>query len=307
MLRISFQTLRAHRGTLAGAFVAIWLAVTLAYATGLLMDGALSAPGPGRFAAADAVVRADPSIATADGESEDVVPAPRLDAALRASASPGGRRRRLVPGRRVDAAGAAGSAATAARPRLGERRAHAVRAASPAARRPAPTRSSSTRGSRVGAARARRDPGGRGDLPRHAAASAALTRRDRPTLFFAPASHAIAVTAAPGVTPDEVNAIARDRRAVARGAAAAARRAAGRRAPRSRCSTATTRADADAGDPRAADRAALVAIFGDDGRDRRRRRAVRRRRHVLARDRPAARARSRCCARSAPRRIRCGG
>ena len=49
MLRISFQTLRARRATLAGAFVAIWLAVTLAYATGLLMDAALSPPGPGRF------------------------------------------------------------------------------------------------------------------------------------------------------------------------------------------------------------------------------------------------------------------
>ena len=46
MLRISLQTLRARRGTLAGAFVAIWLhAVTLACATGLLMAGALGAPG----------------------------------------------------------------------------------------------------------------------------------------------------------------------------------------------------------------------------------------------------------------------
>ena len=45
MLRISLQTLRARRATLAGAFVAIWLAVTLAYATGLLMAGALGAAG----------------------------------------------------------------------------------------------------------------------------------------------------------------------------------------------------------------------------------------------------------------------
>jgi putative ABC transport system permease protein len=82
VLRISFQTLRANRRTLMGAFVALWLAVTLAYGTGLLMDGSLSAPGPGRFAAADFVVRADPSIATADGESEDVIPGPLLDAAL---------------------------------------------------------------------------------------------------------------------------------------------------------------------------------------------------------------------------------
>ena len=65
MLRISLQTLRANRGTLAGAFIAIWLAVTLAYGAGQLMAGALGAPGPGRFAAVDAVVQADPTIATA--------------------------------------------------------------------------------------------------------------------------------------------------------------------------------------------------------------------------------------------------
>jgi len=74
MLLISLQTLRARRGTLAGAFIAIWLAVTLAYGTGLLMDGSLSAPGPGRFAAAEAVVRAKPA--------DPTMPAQRLDAAL---------------------------------------------------------------------------------------------------------------------------------------------------------------------------------------------------------------------------------
>ena len=82
MLRISLQTLRANRGTLAGAFVALWLAVTLAFAAGQLLAGALSAPGPGRFAAADAVVQADPSIAIDADESVDVAPAPLLDAAL---------------------------------------------------------------------------------------------------------------------------------------------------------------------------------------------------------------------------------
>ena len=84
MLRISLQTLRSRRGTLAGAFVAIWLAVTLAYATGTLMAGALSAPGPGRLAAVDAVVRADPTVTIGrgdDAEAVDVVPAPRLPAA----------------------------------------------------------------------------------------------------------------------------------------------------------------------------------------------------------------------------------
>ena len=91
MLRIAWQTIRARRASLAGAFVAIWLAVTLATATGMLMAGALQAPGAGRFAAADAVVRADPSIRLAPDESADVIPAPPLDAAIadRAERIPG--------------------------------------------------------------------------------------------------------------------------------------------------------------------------------------------------------------------------
>ena len=94
MLRISLQTLRARRGTLAGAFVAIWLAVTLASATGLLMAGALGPPGAGRLAATDAVVRADPTVTIGHGEDAegvDVIPAPRLRAELveRATAVPG--------------------------------------------------------------------------------------------------------------------------------------------------------------------------------------------------------------------------
>jgi putative ABC transport system permease protein len=86
MLRISLQTLRARRATLTGAFVAIFLAVTLAYATGLLMAGALGPPGAGRFAAADAVVRADPTVTIGHGEDAedlDAIPGPRLpDAAV---------------------------------------------------------------------------------------------------------------------------------------------------------------------------------------------------------------------------------
>src|SRR4051812_29347953 len=94
MLRISLQTLRARRATLAGAFVAIWLAVTLACATGLLMAGALGAPGAGRLSAADAVVRADPPVTIGRGEDAedlDAAPAPRLPAATveRAAAVPG--------------------------------------------------------------------------------------------------------------------------------------------------------------------------------------------------------------------------
>ena len=105
MLRISWQTLRARRGSLAGAFVAIFLAVMLAYGTGLLMAGALSAPGPGRLAAADAVVRADPTVTVGHGDAAervDVIPAPRLPAGTVAQRGEGARRdgchrRRLVP------------------------------------------------------------------------------------------------------------------------------------------------------------------------------------------------------------------
>src|SRR5215218_5720899 len=92
MLRISWQTLRARRTTLAGAFVAIWLAVTLAYAAGLLMTGALSPPGPGRYAAADAVVRADPTVQLGgDLGGVDAIPGPPLPAGLvqRVAAVPG--------------------------------------------------------------------------------------------------------------------------------------------------------------------------------------------------------------------------
>src|SRR3954453_2243198 len=94
MLRISLQTLRARRGTLAGAFVAIWLPVTLASATGLLMAGALGPPGSGRLAATDAIVRAGPGLTIGhgdDGENLDVLPGPRPPAATveRVAAVPG--------------------------------------------------------------------------------------------------------------------------------------------------------------------------------------------------------------------------
>src|SRR3982751_3869536 len=132
MLRISLQTLRARRGSLAGAFVAIFLAVMLAYGTGLLMAGALSAPGPGRLAAADAVVRADPSVTvgSSDPEQVDVTPAPRLPAQAVARAAPaaggagprhrGGRHRKA--GRHAGRAGRAGPRRARPRPRCRRRR-----------------------------------------------------------------------------------------------------------------------------------------------------------------------------------------
>src|SRR3954464_5763796 len=94
MLRISLQTLRARRGSLAGAFVAIWLAVTLACATGLLMAGALGAPGAGRLSAANSSLRADPTVTSVrgkDAEDLDAPLGPRLPAATveRAADVPG--------------------------------------------------------------------------------------------------------------------------------------------------------------------------------------------------------------------------
>src|SRR3954467_11464075 len=94
MLRISLQTLRARRATLAGAFVAIWLAVTLACATGLLMAAALGPPGAGRLAGTDAVVRAEATGTIGRGEDAegiDVVPSPRVASTMvdRVAAVPG--------------------------------------------------------------------------------------------------------------------------------------------------------------------------------------------------------------------------
>src|SRR3954463_3316934 len=132
MLRIACQTLRARRTTLAGAFVAIFLAVTFASATGLLMPGALTAPGGGRYAAADAVVRADPSVELGhDLGAVDVVPGPRLDAA------PVGRpRARRGAGRPPRRGGRRGGAGFRRRP-LPRRRGRRGRRARP---RPAPRR-----------------------------------------------------------------------------------------------------------------------------------------------------------------------
>src|SRR4051794_39870123 len=94
MLLISWQTLRTRRASLAGAFVAIWLAVTLAYATAQLLAGALGGFGPGRFAAASHVLSANATVTYghgADAERVPVLPGPRLPAAAvaRAAAVPG--------------------------------------------------------------------------------------------------------------------------------------------------------------------------------------------------------------------------
>jgi putative ABC transport system permease protein len=268
VFRISLQTLRARRATLAGAFVAILLAVTLACATGLLMAAALGAPGSGRMAAVDAVVRADPTITIGhgdDAEQMDVVPGPRLPAALvaRVAAVPGVARAVgdiAFPvgatdrdGRPLTAAGAdrlyahgwdsaqltpyhvaAGRAPAApgdvvAERRLGVRVGDVLRVATPAGE-------GRYRVSGLADARGAGDP-------------------SQAAIFFQPAEaarlsgtagrvNAIGVVARHGVSPAEL----RDRIRPAAGGAEVL-------AP-------DHAADADAGDPSAADRVELIAIFG---------------------------------------------
>src|SRR4051812_44910160 len=91
MLRIGLQTLRTRRGSLAGAFVTIVLAVSFAFASGRLMSGALQDPGAGRLAHADLVVRTDPAVHLGADLTEDVIPPPPLgeDMVRRAAAVPG--------------------------------------------------------------------------------------------------------------------------------------------------------------------------------------------------------------------------
>jgi putative ABC transport system permease protein len=88
------STLRTRRAAFTGAFIAIALAVTLVYAMGQVMTAALTSPGPGRFATADAVVTKHASVQFGSGEDAEhvpVAPAPRLSAAdvARIAALPG--------------------------------------------------------------------------------------------------------------------------------------------------------------------------------------------------------------------------
>ena len=301
MLRISFQTLRARRGTLAGAFVAIWLAVTLAYGTGLLMDGALSAPGPGRFAAAEAVAaRQDRPIRR--------MPAPRLDAALvRAS-------------RAASATSPSRSARGRAVARLGSEPLHAHGWASAAltpyrltsGRAPSGPREVVADERLAAGARVRvATPAGEATLPRHRhrprpgrPADAVLRRRDRRP----PVGHAglVNAIAAPSREAAERLRAAVARHAAARRAAARAPTLAPRRLPPSRCSTATTRPTPTPATPapptvRRSSRSS-GRWAGSPARSRCSSSPARSRWRS-----PSGGARSPCCARSAPRRIRSGG
>jgi putative ABC transport system permease protein len=63
--------LRMRAGSFAGVFLMILMTATVAAAAGQIMATALGAPGPGRFAATDAVVRADPTVRFGHGDSAD--------------------------------------------------------------------------------------------------------------------------------------------------------------------------------------------------------------------------------------------
>ena len=270
MLRISWQTLRARRATLAGAFAAIFLAVTLAYATGMLMAGALSAPGPGRLAAADVVLRARGDRHPRPGRRRRGRPG-RPGAATacrggrprcRGARSGACRRRRRLRRGRVGCPWTArrrGWRRAPARPRLGQRRADPV----PAERRP--------RAHRSPRRRRRRTPrrAGRAGRPgRHARAARATYRvtgvadgrasRDRgQAACSSPPRTAEALSG----TPERVNAIG----VVAQpGTSPSALRTRLRAAmgPGVDVLDAGHGADADAGDPQATDREDLIAIFG---------------------------------------------
>ena len=283
MLRISLQTLRARRGTLAGAFIAIWLAVTLAYGTGLLMDGALSPPGPGRFAAAQTVVRAKPA--------DPTLPAPLLAAGL-------------VEGAVDDVAFPVGAWADGRR--LGTEPLHAHGWSSAAL---APYRLTAGRapsGPREVVADERLRAGTRvrvaapGGEATYRVTGTVRAAAGAPTLFFADAvasrlsghpgkADALAVpSGAPERVRHDVAALVAAstrpaghrppssivRRHVAPAADSSPSLVARRTTSRCRDRAATSRlealdrahaADADAGDPRAADRATLVAIFATMG------------------------------------------
>ena len=267
MLRIAWQTLRARRSTLAGAFVALWLAVTFAYATGLLMTGALTAPGGGRYAAADAVVRADPSVELGhDLDAVDVVPGPRLDAALvRRAAAVDGAARAIgdvsFPAAVRDAAGEAVVA-----PRHASTAGHGWPAAAltPYALRAghAPSRpddvvADARLGLAVGARVRIATPGG--DARYRVAGVAAGGPAGEAALFFAPATarrmagtpdrvDAIGVFAAAGTPPERLRHELRSRLGVG-----------------VEVLDAGHAADADPGDGRAANRDAVIAIFGTMG------------------------------------------
>jgi putative ABC transport system permease protein len=73
MLGLGTRSLRTRAGSFIGTFVMVALTVTIVAAAAQIMATALGAPGAGRFAAADAVVRADPAVKLGQGEDVDKI------------------------------------------------------------------------------------------------------------------------------------------------------------------------------------------------------------------------------------------
>jgi putative ABC transport system permease protein len=111
MLGLALQTLRGRRQGLAGAFVALTLAVMLMTACGVLIQSGLQArPAPERYAAAPLVVAADDRMRTPINDGERVaLPEPRrLPAALGDRVAAVGGVRAVVADRSVPVAVTAG-------------------------------------------------------------------------------------------------------------------------------------------------------------------------------------------------------
>ncbi|MBV9417730.1 MAG: ABC transporter permease, partial [Solirubrobacterales bacterium] len=67
------RTLQLRAGSFAGVFLMILMTAVIAAAGGQIMATGLGAPGPGRFATADAVVRADPTVKLGHGDNVDKI------------------------------------------------------------------------------------------------------------------------------------------------------------------------------------------------------------------------------------------
>ena len=77
MVAIGLRTLRTRAGAFLGAFIMLAIVATVVASAGQLMASALRDPGPGRFAAADLVVRAESRVTLGRGEAQAVISVPR--------------------------------------------------------------------------------------------------------------------------------------------------------------------------------------------------------------------------------------
>jgi putative ABC transport system permease protein len=77
MLGPRSKLLPTRAGSIGGTFVMIAMTATIAAAAGQIMATALGAPGAGRFAAANDVVRGDPTVRLGHGDNVDKVDVPR--------------------------------------------------------------------------------------------------------------------------------------------------------------------------------------------------------------------------------------